>query len=64
MTANIVTRCEVNMSAEEQTMLLKVASWIEEMDEDLMDMPEGVRESLTTIYDEIHHLLSLIPDEH
>jgi hypothetical protein len=64
MTAQVVTRCEVYMSAEEQRMLLKVASWIEEMDEDLIDMPECVRESLTTIYDEIHNLLELIPDEH
>lgn len=62
MTASIVTRCEVYMSAEEQQMLNKVIQWIEDLDDD--DMPEGIQESLTTIYEEIQHLLDLIPEEH
>ena len=62
MTASIVTRCEVYMSAEEQQMLNKVIQWIEDLDND--DMPEGIQESLTTIYEEIQHLLDLIPEEH
>ena len=31
MTANMETRCVVNMTAEEQKMLLKVTKWIEDM---------------------------------
>lgn len=62
MTASIVTRCEVYMSAEEQHMLNKVIQWIEDLDDD--DIPEGIQESLTTIYEEIQHLLDLIPEEH
>lgn len=62
MTASIVTRCEVYMSAEEQQMLNKVIQWIEDLDSD--NMPEGIQESLTTIYEEIQHLLDLIPEEH
>lgn len=62
MTASIVTRCEVYMSTEEQQMLNKVIQWIEDLDDD--DMPEGIQESLTTIYEEIQHLLDLIPEEH
>lgn len=64
MTANIETRCVVNMSAEEQKMLLKVTRWIEEMGDDMEHMPEGVQEMLNTIYEEIEGLLELIPDEH
>lgn len=64
MTANMVTRCEVNMSAEEQRMLLKVTKWIEDMDEDMEHMPEGVQEMLNNIYEEIQGLLELIPEEH
>lgn len=64
MTANMVTRCEVNMSAEEQRMLLKVTKWIEDMSEDIKLMPEGVQEMLGNIYEEIGGLLELIPDEH
>lgn len=64
MTANMVTRCEVNMSAEEQRMLLKVTKWIEDMDEDMEQMPEGVQEMLNNIYEEIQGLLELIPEEH
>jgi hypothetical protein len=50
------------MTAEEQQMLDKVVKWLEDLDTD--DMPEGIQESLNTIYDEIAHLLSLIPEEH
>lgn len=64
MTANMVTRCEVNMSAEEQRMLLKVTKWIEDMGEDMEHMPEGVQEMLGNIYEEIQGLLELIPEEH
>lgn len=64
MTANMETRCVVNMTAEEQKMLLKVTKWIEDMGDDMELMPKGVQEMLNTIYDEIEHLLSLIPDEH
>lgn len=64
MTANMVTRCEVNMSAEEQRMLLKVTKWIEDMNEDMEQMPEGVQEMLNNIYEEIQDLLELIPEEH
>lgn len=64
MTANMVTRCEVYMSAEEQRMLLKVTKWIEDMDEDMEHMPEGVQEMLNNIYEEIQGLLELIPEEH
>lgn len=64
MTANIETRCVVNMSAEEQRMLLKVTKWIEDMGDDMELMPEGVQEILNTIYEEIEGLLELIPDEH
>ena len=64
MTANIETRCVVNMSAEEQRMLLKVTHWIEEMSDDIEQMPEGVQEILSNIYEEIEGLLELIPDEH
>jgi len=67
MRASVVTRCEVYMSDEEQKMLLRVLKWIEENteneDEDL-DLPEGIVEILDNIYDEISHLLDLIPDEH
>ena len=64
MTANMVTRCEVYMSAEEQRMLNKVVRWIEDMGEDMEHMPEGVQEMLNNIYEEIQTLLELIPDEH
>lgn len=64
MTANMVTRCEVYMSAEEQRMLLKVTKWIEDMGEDIEQMPEGVQEMLNNIYEEIQDLLELIPEEH
>ena len=69
MRADIVTRCEVYMSAEEQKMLNKVVDWIEENlhctdDCDAPELPEGIIEILTDIYDDINHLLSLIPDEH
>lgn len=64
MTANVVTRCEVYMSAEEQRMLNKVVKWIEDMDEDMEHMPEGVQEMLNNIYEEIQGLLELIPEEH
>lgn len=64
MTASMVTRCEVNMSAEEQRMLLKVTKWIEDMGEDMEHMPEGVQEMLNNIYEEIQGLLELIPEEH
>lgn len=69
MTAQIVTRCEVYMSNEEQKMLNKVTNWIEETlnctdDCDAPELPEGIVEILTDIYDDIVHLLELIPDEH
>ena len=64
MTANMVTRCEVNMTNEEQQMLNKVVRWIEDMDEDMKHMPEGVQEMLNDIYEEIQGLLELIPEEH
>lgn len=64
MTANMVTRCEVYMSAEEQRMLNKVVRWIEDMGEDMEHMPEGVQEMLNNIYEEIQTLLELIPEEH
>ena len=64
MTAGMVTRCEVYMSNEEQQMLNKVIRWIEDMDEDMEHMPEGVQEMLNNIYEEIQGLLELIPEEH
>ena len=64
MTAGMVTRCEVYMSNEEQQMLNKVIRWIEDMDEDMEHMPEGVQEMLNNIYEEIQGLLDLIPEEH
>lgn len=64
MTANMVTRCEVYMSTEEQRMLNKVVKWIEDMGEDMEQMPEGVQEMLNNIYEEIEGLLELIPEEH
>lgn len=69
MRAQVVTRCEVYMSEEEQRMLLKVTDWIEETlnctdDCDAPDLPEGIIEILDDIYDNINHLLELIPDEH
>ena len=64
MTANMVTRCEVYMSNEEQQMLNKVVRWIEDMDLEMEHMPEGVQEMLNTIYEEIQGLLELIPEEH
>ena len=64
MIANMVTRCEVYMSNEEQQMLNKVVRWIEDMDEDMEHMPEGVQEMLNNIYEEIQGLLELIPEEH
>lgn len=69
MRAQIVTRCEVYMSNEEQKMLNKVTDWIEETlnctdDCDAPELPEGIVEILTDIYDDIVHLLELIPDEH
>lgn len=64
MIANMVTRCEVYMSNEEQQMLNKVVRWIEGMDEDMEHMPEGVQKMLNNIYEEIQGLLELIPEEH
>ena len=69
MTAQVVTRCEVYMSEEEQRMLLKVTDWIDETlnctdDCDVPDLPDGIIEILDDIYDNIHLLLELIPDEH
>ena len=64
MIAHMVTRCEVYMSNEEQQMLNKVVKWIEDMDEDMEHMPEGVQEMLNNIYEEIQGLLELIPEEH
>ena len=64
MTANMVTRCEVYMSAEEQRMLNKVVRWIEDMGDDMEHMPEGVQEILNNIYEETQTLLELIPEEH
>lgn len=69
MTAQIVTRIEVNMSTDEQKMLYNVTDWIEETlhctdDCDAPELPEGIVEILTDIYDDIIHLLELIPDEH
>ena len=64
MTANMVTRCEVYMPAEEQRMLKKVIEWIEDMDEDMEHMPECVQKMLNNIYEEIQNLLELIPEEH
>ena len=66
MTAQIVTRCEVNMSAEEQKMLEKVVDWIDQqfVEGDADEMPEGIQEILNSIHEEISHLLSLIPEEH
>ena len=64
MTAQVVTRCEVYMSIEEQKMLNKVVKWIEDMYEDMEHMPEGVQKMLNNIYDEIEGLLELIPEEH
>ena len=62
MRAQIVTRCEVYMSTEEQRMLNKVIDWIEETlhcadDCDAPELPEGIIEILTDIYDDIIHLL-------
>ena len=64
MTANMVTRCEVYMSDEEQRMLNKVVRWIEDIGDDMEHMPEGVQEMLNNIYEEIQGLLTLIPEEH
>ena len=64
MTAQVVTRCEVYMSIEEQKMLNKVVRWIEGMGEDMELMPKGIQEILTNIYEEIQGLLDLIPEEH
>lgn len=69
MTAQIVTRCEVYMSDEERKMLYNVTEWIAETlhcndDCDAPELPEGIVEILTDIYDDIVHLLELIPDEH
>lgn len=64
MRAQIVTRCEVYMSAEEQGMLNKVTKWIEDMGDNIEQMPEGIQDILNNIYDEIQHLVALIPDEH
>ena len=64
MTANMVTRCEVYMSDEEQRMLNKVVRWIEDIGDDMEHMPEGVQEMLNNIYEEIEGLLELIPEEH
>ena len=66
MTAQIVTRCEVNMSAEEQKMLEKVVDWIDQqfVEGDADEMPEGIQEILNSSHEEIAHLLSLIPEEH
>ncbi len=69
MTAQMVTRCEVYMSAEEQKMLNKVVKWIEETlnctdDCDAPELPEGIIEILSDTYDNIVHLLALIPEEH
>lgn len=64
MTAQVVTRCEVYMSIEEQKMLNKVVRWIEGMGEDMELMPEGIQEILTNICEEIQGLLDLIPEEH
>ena len=64
MTAQVVTRCEVYMSIEEQKMLNKVVRWIEGIGEDMELMPEGIQEILTNICEEIQGLLDLIPEEH
>ena len=66
MTAQIVTRCEVNMSTEEQRMLQSVTDWIENMfaQGDVDDMPEGIEDILSEIHEGIVHLLSLVVDEH
>ena len=64
MAANMVTRCEVYMSDEEQRMLNKVVRWIEDIGDDMEHMPEGVQEMLNNIYEEIEGLLELIPEEH
>lgn len=64
MTANVVTRCEVYMSFEEQQMLEEVVRWIEDMGDDKDCMPESVQEILNNIYEETTHLLDLIPPEH
>lgn len=66
MTAQVVTRCEVYMSEEEQRMLNSVVDWVENTLNDDEDgaLPEGIVEILNNIYDEINHLLELIPDEH
>ena len=66
MTAQIVTRCEVNMSTEEQRMLQSVTDWIENMfaQGDVDDMPEGIEDILSEILESIVHLLSLVVDEH
>ena len=66
MTAQIVTRCEVNMSTEEQRMLQSVTDWIENMfaQGDVDDMPEGIEDILSEILESIVPLLSLVVDEH
>ena len=66
MRAEVVTRCEVYMTNEEQKMLNKVVDWIEETlnDDDNEHMPEGIVRILDDIYEDINHLLELIPDEH
>ena len=69
MRADIVTRCEVYMSDEEQKMLHKVIEWIEETlnctdDCDAPELPKGIIEILSDIYENIVNLLELIPDEH
>lgn len=61
MTAEMVCRCEVNMTKEEQEMFNSILFWFENL-EGVSNMPEGVQEMLHDIYDNISDLLSLIPE--
>lgn len=65
MIAQVVSRCEVYMTNEEQELLNKVIAWIEGIPlEDYDNMPEGVQEMLSEIVDNAQGLLDLIPEEH
>ena len=62
MIAQIVTRCEVQLSYKEQKMLEEVIKWADESLQD-ENMPEGIQEILADIADGISHLLRLVPEK-
>lgn len=65
MIAQVVSRCEVYMTNEEQESLNKVIAWIEGIPlEDYDNMPERIQEMLSEIVDNAQGLLDLIPEEH